>query len=100
MLYRKNNIGVKERATLEAASITAKEALRVANKTLEFLVNCIKDWSKDTEYTVGNLCKHDNHIYKCCKDHISGNEFDADAWTNVMDIYEGYGNAGRTSGIG
>lgn len=92
MIYNKNEMGIKERAELEAAQLRIEEVGGAAN--IAFVVMAengtidevtatehlavFSPWAYGTAYTVGNLRTYEGVLYKCVQAHTSQSDWTPD----------------------
>lgn len=92
MIYNKNEMGIKERAELEAAQLRIEEVGGAAN--IAFVVMAengtidevtatehlavFSPWTDGTAYVVGNLRIYDGVLYKCVQAHTSQSDWTPD----------------------
>lgn len=92
MIYNKNEMGIKERAELEAAQLRIEEVGGAAN--IAFVVMAengtidevtatehlavFSPWTDGTAYAVGNLRTYEGVLYKCVQAHTSQSDWTPD----------------------
>lgn len=92
MIYNKNEMGIKERAELEAAQLRIEEVKGAAdiafvvmaeNGTIDEVtatehLAVFSPWTDGTSYVTGNLRTYEGVLYKCVQAHTSQSDWTPD----------------------